>query len=119
MIMKKKRKKTQPQRVSFEHNDLDFTVAALCALGYSTACIANATGFTTGQVNYRIYHAGLQWARYNFRNGTSEQAQNSLRNFLDADLVAKEQMASLVAEDLDHVTTKGKKRQPKKGGIFA
>jgi len=116
--MRKKRKKTQPQKVSFEHNDLDFTVAALCSLGYSTTCIANATGFTEGQVNYRIYSAGLHWSRYNFRNGTSVQAQFALHDFLEQDTTAKENLVNIVAEDLDHVTTKGKKIKPKKGRLF-
>ena len=106
---KLRKKKAPPRKVSFEHNDEDFTVAVLCNMGYATAAIAAAVCMTEGQVNYRITKAGLQWARHNFRNGTSTAAVNQLQDFLDMNRVHAENLACVFGESLDHSVIKGKK----------
>ena len=106
--------KTQPQRVSFEENEQDFTVAVLACMGFSTACIAWNTGYTENQVNYRIAKAGLQWARYNYRNGTSRQSISNLKNILGMSQDEAEDLAGVLGATFDRKKTKGKKRQPKR-----
>jgi hypothetical protein len=109
-----RKRKIKPKKVSFEENDEDFMVAVLACMGYSTICISNATGYTEPQVNYRIGVAGLQWARHNFRNGTSEQAQRNLSQFLDMDTESAEKVVNIFAADLDVAEEKGKKIKPKR-----
>jgi hypothetical protein len=113
MIKKSKKKKTPPRRVSFEQNDDDFICAVLCLMGYSTQCIVNSTGLTPGQVTYRVTSAGLQWARHNFRNGTSKQAKSALQEYLGMERATAESVAMVIAEELDAPRPKGKKLKPK------
>jgi hypothetical protein len=102
-----------PRRVSFEENDDDFICAVLCLMGYSTQCIVNSTGLTPGQVTYRVTSAGLQWARHNFRNGTSKQAKSALQEYLGMERTTAEGIAMVLAEELDAPRPKGKKLKPK------
>lgn len=65
--------------VDFVRNELDWTVLALATMGFSNRCIENYTGFTSGQVNYRITKGGVSQFRKNYRDGTADLAKRLMK----------------------------------------
>lgn len=59
--------------VDFLNNPKDMKVAVLGSLGLSTAYIAAVTGFTSGQVIYRLTKGSVR--RNDYRNGHSQIAK--------------------------------------------
>ena len=55
----------------------DFKCALMGSLGFSTRLIMDHTGFTPGQVGYRLRLGGIK--RTDYRNGTSAMAVSMLQ----------------------------------------
>lgn len=58
--------------VNFLHNQADFRVVLMGAMGFSDAYIKSVTGFSGGQIYYRLKLAKVRRAAY--RNGESKFA---------------------------------------------
>lgn len=68
-----------PRRVNFDTVQKDYDCALYGALGFSTRCIQTyARGLSAGQISYRLKKAHIR--RCDYRDGTSEFAQITLRN---------------------------------------
>ena len=70
-------------QVSKDHNDLESAVLEVQVLirarnGWSTRAIAEATGLSEGQVNYRIKKGEGVGTRKEFRDGTSWVSQAAM-----------------------------------------
>jgi hypothetical protein len=64
---------TTPRKVNFKEELMDFRVAVLGALGWSTAAIVSKTSLTPCQVTYRLKKASLK--RSDYRSGYSGIAE--------------------------------------------
>jgi hypothetical protein len=64
--------------VDFYNRSDDFQAALLGSLGFSTTCICNKTGLTSGQVMYRLSKASIR--RMDYRNGDSAVASVVLKD---------------------------------------
>ena len=78
-----------PRRVDFHGNASDFQCVLLAALGWTTFAIANETGLTKSQVEYRLRMAeekeraaGKKSARFQYRNGQSPVAKLAVAQLL-------------------------------------
>ncbi len=65
-------------RVDFIHNDRDFRVIELGAMGFSLHRIMKDTRYSMGQVTYRLGKVGIKLSDY--RDGTSPFAVRLARN---------------------------------------
>jgi hypothetical protein len=68
----------QRRSVDLLHDKMDFEVAMLASLGFSTEMIMQHTGYSFSQVTYRLHKAGVK--RMEYRNGTSPVAQAILEH---------------------------------------
>jgi len=61
-------------KIDFQVNENDWTVLALAIMGFSNQCIMDYTGYTSGQVNYRIKKGEVSNCRRDYRNGKTDIA---------------------------------------------
>jgi hypothetical protein len=77
--------KAKPTRVDVLHNETDFRVALMGALGFTTECISGRTGLTRCQVDYRLHKAGITRASY--RTGNNPLAKKLIEKMPGAQLL--------------------------------
>ncbi len=65
-------------KIVFRHTSQDYKAVMLAQLGFSTAMIANNTGLTESQIQYRTKIASIK--RSDYRSGTSATAKVVLTN---------------------------------------
>lgn len=66
--------------LNFENEELTFLCAGLGEMGWSTNAIAEETGLSVGQINYRLKL--LNVVRSNYRNGSSYFARRMKEQML-------------------------------------
>lgn len=66
-------RKKKTNRVDFSTNSIDFETVLLGSLGYSSLYIQKQTGYSIGQIQYRL--SKLRVRRSDYRNGHSKLAK--------------------------------------------
>jgi hypothetical protein len=96
---------------SKEDSKINFSVIRLVLYGFSTAAIANKTGLTYSQVQYRVRMYKLQGARSMFRMGETEGAKTVMQLALRVPTAKREQDKMLYQKIRDGILDAYKKEK--------
>jgi hypothetical protein len=86
------------KRVDLLHDEEDFTVALLGAMGFSNKAIMARTNLSQHQITYRLHKGGVK--RMDYRNGESRIAQAIFRRNADiAEPILRRELSQRLLEN--------------------
>lgn len=89
---------TAKVRTKIQNEQGTYQAGIAAMLGMSNKTIASMTGYSLGQVSYRLVHTGASQSRQNYRNGQGPVAEFLLRT---ARPFAEKQFVELMREKLN------------------